>query len=176
MLVFLLHADSCAAKTYSREIMLFFLSFFFCLVASIIPPTPFVPQESLLKLFIYREEEVEGQDILFSVRFEKIILIMILLVKGRMWLLKMDLWKNSDPQKNISRWMNPPAATTTLFSPLLRWVSSLHKFNSRAHIRVLKARKSESHNPRPQVPLHVPSRLHSWNFEIVEAELIWQGD
>lgn len=45
--------------------MLFFLSFFFCLVASIIPPTPFVPQESLLKLFIYREEEVEGQDILF---------------------------------------------------------------------------------------------------------------
>lgn len=64
MLVFLLHADSCTAKTYSREIMLFFL-YFFCLVASISPPTPFVPQERLLKLFIYREEEVEGQDILF---------------------------------------------------------------------------------------------------------------
>lgn len=39
----------------------------------------------------------------------------------------------------------------------------------------LKANKSESHNPRPQVPLHVPSRLLSWNFEIAEAELIWQG-
>lgn len=116
MLVFLLHADSCTAKTYSREIMLFFL-YFFCLVASISPPTPFVPQERLLKLFIYREEEVEGQDILFfSVRFEKIILIMILLVKGRMWLLKMDLWKNSYPQKNISRWMTPPTAAT-LFHP-----------------------------------------------------------
>lgn len=52
----------------------------------------------------------------FSVRFEKIILIMILLAKRRMWLLKMDLWKNSYPQKNISQWMNPPAATT-LFHP-----------------------------------------------------------
>lgn len=27
--------------------------------------SPLVPQERLLKLFIYREEEVEGQDILF---------------------------------------------------------------------------------------------------------------
>lgn len=52
---------------------------------------------------------------------------------------------------------------------------SLCKFNSRGYICVLKANKSESHNPRPQVPLQVPSRLLSWNFEIAEAELIWQG-
>lgn len=44
---------------------------------------------------------------------------MILLTKGRMWLLKMDLWKNSYPQKNISRWMNPPAAATP-FHPSYR--------------------------------------------------------
>lgn len=80
----------------------------FCLVANVLPPPLFVPQERLLKLFIYREEEVEGQDILFSVRFGKIILIMILLATGRMWLLKMDLWKNSYPQKNITPWMTPP--------------------------------------------------------------------
>lgn len=173
---------SCAAKIYSREITLFFL-YFFCPLASISPPTPCVPQERLLKLFIYREEEVEGQDILFSVRFGKIILIMILLTKGRMWLLKMDLWKNSYPQKNICRrgmttrrpHHPPPAAVATLFHPLRQRVYSLYKFNSRAHICVLKASKSEIHNPRPQVPLHVPSRLHSCNFEIVEAALIWRG-
>lgn len=64
MQLFLSHVHSCAAKTDSREIMLFSL-YFFCLVASRSPPTPFVPQERPLKLFIYREEEVEGQDILF---------------------------------------------------------------------------------------------------------------
>lgn len=128
---------SCAAKIYSREITLFFL-YFFCPLASISPPTPCVPQERLLKLFIYREEEVEGQDILFSVRFGKIILIMILLTKGRMWLLKMDLWKNSYPQKNICRRgmttppiTPPPAAVATLFHPsakeFIRFTNSIQE-------------------------------------------------
>lgn len=70
--------------------------------------------------------------------------------------------------------MNPPCRRHPV-SPLLQRVYFFYKINSRAHIRVVKASKSESHNPRPQVPLYVPSRLHSWNFEIVEAELIWWG-
>lgn len=141
-----------------------FLSFFW-LVASGRPP--FVPQERLLKLFIYREEEVEGRDILFSVRFGKIIPIMILLATGRMWLLKMDLWKNSSPPEK--HWSVDESTSS------LSRTYSLCKFNSRGYASVLKANKSESHNPRRQVPLHVPSRLLSWNFEIAEAELIWRG-
>lgn len=95
------------AKPSSEKIMLFSSHFSVSLPMLNLFPL-LVPQERLLKLFIYREEEVEGQDILFSVRFVKIILIMILLATGRMWLLKMDLWKNSSPQKNIGQWMNPP--------------------------------------------------------------------
>lgn len=44
-----------------EKIMLFFLLF----VSLPVFFSPLVPQERLLKLFIYREEEVEGQDILF---------------------------------------------------------------------------------------------------------------
>lgn len=164
MLVFLLHVNSCAAKTYSREIMLFFLYFFVWLPIEVHPP-PLSHRKDSWNCSFTERKKLKARTFFFSVRFEKIILIMILLVKGKMWLLKMDLWKNSYPQKNISRCLT--------ISPLLRWLYSL---NSRAHIRVLKASKSESHNPRPQVPLHVPSRLHSWNFGIFEAELIWQGD
>lgn len=115
-------------------------------------------------------KKLKARTFFFSVRFVKIIPIMILLATGRMWLLKMDLWKNSYPRKNIGRRMNP-----TRPRPPLHRTFSLCKFNSRGYICVLKANKSESHNPRPQVPLHVPSRLLSWNFEIAEAELIWQG-
>lgn len=98
----------------------------------------------------------------FPVRFVKIIPIMILLATGWMWLLKKDLWKNSYPQKT-------PAGGRS------RRGYSLCKFNSRGYICVPQANKSESHNPRPQVPLHVPSRLLSRNFETAEAELIWRG-
>lgn len=104
-----------------------------------------VPQERLLKLFTYREEEVEGRD-----RFVKIIPIMILLARERMWLLKMDLWKNSYPaQKNMVSWWVPNPLRIT---------------DSTQELWVLKANRSESHNPRAQVPLHFPSRLLSWNL------------
>lgn len=44
----------------------FFKPFFLVrLPAQVFPPPRFVPQERLLKLFIYRKEEVEGQDMLF---------------------------------------------------------------------------------------------------------------
>lgn len=42
-----------------------FCSYFLPLCQCNSPASPLVPQERLLKLFIYREEEVEGQDILF---------------------------------------------------------------------------------------------------------------
>lgn len=86
----------------------------------------------------------------FSVRFAKITPIMILLGTKKMWLLKMDLWKIVIP-KNFSLWVN-------LNPPLHRSYSHC-KFISRGCICALKAKKFESHNPRPQVPLQVPSRL-----------------
>ena len=43
-------------KPSPEKMMLFFL---------FLSPSHLVPQERLLKLFIYRKEEVEGQDILF---------------------------------------------------------------------------------------------------------------
>lgn len=34
-----------------------------------LPPTPVLPQERLLKLFVHRKEEVEGQDIIIFLFF-----------------------------------------------------------------------------------------------------------
>ena len=101
----------------------------------------------------------------FSVRFKKITPIMILLATGKMWLLKMDLWKIVIPKKQSLNGSKP-----------LHRSYSLCKFILRVSVCVLKANKSESHNPRPQVPLQVPSRLPIWNLGTIEAELIWQRD
>lgn len=163
-----LYSLSNGSQTFSWENYVVFLSLF-CLLAkvSLFPPCP--TGKTLEIVHLPRGRSWRPGHSFFSVRFVKIIPIMILLATGRMWLLKMDLWKNSYPQKNTGRWMNPNP------HPLLHRTYSLCKFNSRGYICVLKANKSESHNPRPQVPLHVPSRLLSWNFEIAEAELIWQG-
>lgn len=115
---------------------------------------------------------------LFSDRFVQIIPIMILLATGRMWLLKTDLWKNSYPQKNTGGLNgsvhNPPGLSPHLTLPPQDLLPLQIPFK-RLHICILKASGSESHNPRPQVPLHHPNRLLSWNFETVEAELIQKG-
>lgn len=131
-----------------EKMMLFFLLF-------VSLPVFFLPlshRKDSWNCSFTERKKLKARTFFFSVRFAKIIPIMILLATGRMWLLKMDLWKNSYPPKNIGRWINPTP-------PPSHRTYSLCKFDSRGYICVLKANKSESHNPRPQVPLHVPSRL-----------------
>lgn len=104
----------------------------------------------------------------FSVRFAKIIPIMILLATGRMWLLKMDLWKNSYPPKNIGRWINPtPLPATELIPSANSIQEATFVFSRPTSLKVII--------PDHKYHFTFPAGSFSWNFEIAEAELIWQG-
>lgn len=105
-----------SSQTLSWENYVVFL-LLFCLVANLNPPptTPPPPPLSHRKdswnCSFTERKKLKAGTFFFSVRFVKIIPIMILLATGRMWLLKMDLWKNSYPQKNIGGWTNPSPST-----------------------------------------------------------------
>lgn len=143
--------------------MLFFL-LLSCFAASL-SPLPSCPTGKTLEIVhLPKGKSLRPGHSFFSVRFVKITLTMILLATRKMWLLKMALWKNSHPfRKTLVQGWN-----------YRHWTYFPCKCNSRGCICVLKARESESHNPRQELPLDVPRRLFTWNSKIAEAELIWQ--
>lgn len=112
----------------SPEKMMLFFSYFFCLVANVRPPLLSHRKDSWNCSFTERKK-LKARTFFFSVRFVKIIPIMILLATGRMWLLKMDLWKNSYPQKNIGRRMNPtpPVLPPPLSTELIPSANSIQE-------------------------------------------------
>ena len=111
-----------SSQTLSWENYVVFL-LLFCLVANLNPPhtPPLSHRKDSWNCSFTERKKLKAGTFFFSVRFVKIIPIMILLATGRMWLLKMDLWKNSYPQKNIGGWTNPspphPAAPSTELIP-----------------------------------------------------------
>ena len=125
-------------------------------------------------------KKLKARTFFFSVRFVKIIPIMILLATERMWLLKMDLWKNSYPQKNIGRWMNPTPNPPHPPIPPSHYPNSTELIPSVNSIQEATFVFSRPTSLKVIIPDHkyhftFPSRLLSWNFEIAEAELIWWG-
>lgn len=113
-------------------------------------------------------KKLKARTFFFSVRFAKIIPIMILLATGRMWLLKMDLWKNSYPPKNIGRWINPtPLPATELIPSANSIQEATFVFSRPTSLKVII--------PDHKYHFTFPAGSFSWNFEIAEAELIWQG-